>query len=166
MALYYIHRRTPDIKIEQVMDTLLGFKAEGEIGGNGFSKISPASLRRACAVGLVDAVQSEYSLWSRSPELGMLQVCAELDVAFVPFSLVECGIFAKETPDPATFRDTDFRKDTPWFTEPNLGTISLRLMRSKQYEIWEPIQQVWRLLGACTAAHILFQSRARAVLRI
>ena len=80
MALYYIHRRTPDIKIEQVMDTLLGFKAEGEIGGNGFSKISPASLRRACAVGLVDAVQSEYSLWSRSPELGMLQALSLIHI--------------------------------------------------------------------------------------
>jgi aryl-alcohol dehydrogenase-like predicted oxidoreductase len=121
VALYYIHRRTPDIEIEQVMDTLLGFKAEGKIGGIGFSEISPASLRRACAVGPVDAVQSEYSLWSRSPGLGMLQACAELDVAFVPFSPVGRGIFAQETPDPATFRDTDFRKDTPRFTEPNFG---------------------------------------------
>jgi aryl-alcohol dehydrogenase-like predicted oxidoreductase len=121
VALYYIHRRTPDIEIEQVMDTLLGFKAEGKIGGIGFSEISPASLRRACAVGPVDAVQSEYSLWSRSPELGMLQACAELDVAFVPFSPVGRGIFAQEIPDPTTFRNTDFRKDTPRFTEPNFG---------------------------------------------
>ena len=167
VALYYIHRRTSDIEIEQVMDTLLGFKAKGKISGIGFSEISPASLRRACAVGLVDAVQIECSLWSRGPELGMLQACTELDVAFVPFSPVGRGIFAQKTPDPATFQDTDFGKDTPRFTEPNLGIISLRLMRSKHWhEIWEPIQQVWRLLGACTAAHILFQSRARAVLRI
>ena len=117
--MYYIHRRTPDIEIEQVMDTLLGFKAKGKIGGIGFSEISPASLRRACAVGLVDAVQIECSLWSRGPELGMLQACTELDVAFVPFSPVGRGIFAQKTPDPATFQDTDFGKDTPRFTEPN-----------------------------------------------
>ena len=119
VALYYIHRRAPEIEIEQVMETLLSFKAEGKIGGIGFSEISPASLRRACAVGPVDAVQSEYSLWARHPDLGMLQTCAELGVAFVPFSPLGRGIFALNTPDPATFSDNDFRKGTPRFTEPN-----------------------------------------------
>jgi aryl-alcohol dehydrogenase-like predicted oxidoreductase len=121
VALYYIHRRAPEIEIEQVMETLLAFKAEGKIGGIGFSEISPASLRRACAVGPVDAVQSEYSLWARYPDLGMLQTCAELDVTFVPFSPLGRGIFALHTPDPARFKDGDFRKGTPRFTEPNFG---------------------------------------------
>ena len=121
VALYYIHRRAPEIEIEQVMETLLAFKAEGKIGGIGFSEISPASLRRACAVGPVDVVQSEYSLWARYPDLGMLQTCAELDVTFVPFSPLGRGIFALQTPDPARFKDGDFRKGTPRFTEPNFG---------------------------------------------
>jgi len=67
----------------------------------------------------VDALQSEYSLWARYPDLGMLQTCAEPGVAFVPFSPLGRGIFALNTPDPTTFTDNDFRKGTPSFTEPN-----------------------------------------------
>ena len=63
--LFYIHRRYPRFPIEDVMETLLKFKKDGKIGGIGFSEISPSSLRRASEVGLVDAVQSEYSLWTR-----------------------------------------------------------------------------------------------------
>ena len=84
--LFYIHRRDPRIPIEDVMETLLKFKKEGKIGGIGFSEISPSSLRRASEVGLVDAVQSEYSLWTRSAELGLIQTCQELGVSFIPFS--------------------------------------------------------------------------------
>ena len=51
----------------------------------------------------------------------MLQTCAELDVTFVPFSPLGRGIFALHTPDPARFKDGDFRKGTPRFTEPNFG---------------------------------------------
>ena len=57
--LFYVHRRDHTIEIEEVMDTLLALKGEGKIGGIGFSEIAPASLRRAAAVGPVDAVQSE-----------------------------------------------------------------------------------------------------------
>ena len=84
--LFYIHRRDPRIPIEEVMETLLKFKKEGKIGGIGFSEISPSSLRRASEVGLVDAVQSEYSLWTRSAELGLIQTCVDLVVSFIPFS--------------------------------------------------------------------------------
>lgn len=121
VALYYIHRRDPDVEVEAVMETLLAFKAEGKIGGIGFSEISPATLRRAVAIGPVDAVQSEYSLWTRYPELGMIQTCAELGVSFVPFSPVGRGIFASETPDPKQFSDSDFRSGTPRFSEPNFS---------------------------------------------
>lgn len=118
--LYYIHRRDPRVEIEDVMHTLLALKAAGKIGGIGFSEISPASLRRACAVGPVDAVQSEYSLWTRQPEMGMLQTCAELGVAFVPFSPLGRGMFTAKNPDPAQFTKGDFRIPNPRFTGPNL----------------------------------------------
>lgn len=121
VALYYIHRRDPDLEIEAVMETLLAFKAEGKIGGIGFSEISPASLRRAVAVGPVDAVQSEYSLWTRYPDLGMIRTCAELGVAFVPFSPLGRGMFGSTAPDPAQFSDNDFRKNSPRFSEPNFS---------------------------------------------
>lgn len=119
--LFYVHRRDPEIEIEDVMDTLLALKADGKIGGIGFSEISPASLRRAVAVGPVDAVQSEYSLWSRLPDLGLRQTCKELGVALIAFSPLARGMLSSTIPDPSTFLDKDFRKNNPRFVEPNFG---------------------------------------------
>ncbi|MFC4270142.1 aldo/keto reductase [Sneathiella chungangensis] len=119
--LYYIHRQDQSRPIEEVTETLAKFKQEGKIGGFGFSEIAPATLRRAQAVHPVMAVQSEYSLWTRLPELGMVQTCEELGVTFVPFSPVGRGIFSKKPLDPATFKETDFRKHNPRFVEPNFS---------------------------------------------
>ena len=119
--LFYIHRRDPRIPIEEVMETLLKFKKEGKIGGIGFSEISPSSLRRASEVGLVDAIQSEYSLWTRSAELGLIQTCQELEVSFIPFSPLGRGIFSTTPPDPSTFGKLDFRKNNPRFLRPNFN---------------------------------------------
>ncbi|MCB9944677.1 MAG: aldo/keto reductase [Geminicoccaceae bacterium] len=119
--LYYIHRREQQRPIEEVMETLVRFLKEGKIGGIGFSEIAPASLRRAHAVHPVTAVQSEYSLWTRLPELGMVQTCKELGIAFVPFSPVGRGMFTGRTPDPATFDKLDFRKNNPRFLEPDFS---------------------------------------------
>ncbi|MGI9365179.1 MAG: aldo/keto reductase [Rhizobiaceae bacterium] len=127
IQMYYIHRRQQDIPIEDVMDTLLRFKKEGKIEGIGFSEIAPNSLRRATACAPVMAVQSEYSLWSRYPDLGMLQTCKELGTAFVAFSPMGRGIFAEKTPDPATFEKTDFRYQTPRFTEPNFSANAAKV---------------------------------------
>lgn len=119
--LYYIHRREPDRPIEDVMETLVRFEEEGKIGGIGFSEISPASLRRAHAVHPVTAVQSEYSLWSRMPDLGMVQACRDLGVAFVAFSPLGRGMFASGMPDPPRLAADDFRKANPRFVEPNFS---------------------------------------------
>ena len=121
VALYYVHRREQDRPIEEVTETLAAFREEGLIGGFGFSEIAPSSLRRAHAVHPVMAVQSEYSLWSREPDLGMVQTCAELGTAFVPFSPLARGMFSAEPLDAATFGEKDFRRGTPRFTEPNLS---------------------------------------------
>lgn len=131
--LYYIHRREADRPIEDVMQTLVKFIEEGKIGGIGFSEIAPSSLRRAHAVHPVMAVQSEYSLWTRQPEMGMIQACAELGVAFVPFSPVARGMFADKTPDPATFRDGDFRKAQPRFLGENFAANAAILDRFRAF---------------------------------
>lgn len=117
--LFYVHRRDPEIEIEDVMETMLALKAEGKIGGIGFSEISPASLRRAVRVGTVDAVQSEYSLWTRQPDLGLLNTCDEVGAALVPYAPLGRGILADRPLDPASFCDADFRKKNPRFIGAN-----------------------------------------------
>ena len=131
--LYYIHRREQSRPIEEVMETLLLFKQEGKIGGIGFSEIAPSSLRRAHAVHPVMAVQSEYSLWTRLPELGMLQTCHELGVAFIPFSPLARGMFTDSPPNPLTFPDSDFRKANPRFVDPNFSQNSAIISKFRGY---------------------------------
>lgn len=121
VALYYVHRRDFSIPIEKVSETLEGFREEGLIGGFGFSEISPASLRRASSVAHVRAVQNEYSLWTRYPDLGMIRACKELGTAFIPFSPLGRGFLSDEDLDPASFGEKDFRRTIARFNEPALS---------------------------------------------
>ena len=84
--LFYVHRRDPSIPIEEVTETLVGLIKKGKIRSFGYSEIAPTSLRRANAIHHVAAVQSEYSLAVRFPELGLVQSTAELGTALVAFS--------------------------------------------------------------------------------
>jgi aryl-alcohol dehydrogenase-like predicted oxidoreductase len=127
--LFYIHRRDQSIPIEEVVGTLVRFKEEGKIGGIGFSEISPASLERAAAVHPVMAVQSEYSLWTRLPELGLVQACARLGTALVAFSPLGRGMFADVMPDPARFHEKDFRRRNPRFMEPDFALNKKKVAR-------------------------------------
>ncbi len=119
--LYYVHRREHDIPIEDVTGTLAKFKQEGKIRGLGFSEISPASLMRAASVHPIAAVQSEYSLWTRLPELGLLQACKRLGAAFVAFSPLGRGVLSDVGVDPAKMAENDFRQKIPRLVEPNFS---------------------------------------------
>lgn len=149
--LFYVHRRDRSVEIEEVMGTLLDLKAEGKIGGIGFSEIAPASLRRAVAVGPVDAVQSEYSLWTRQPDLGLLQACRELGVALVAYSPLGRGMFADRTPNPAAFTDQDFRKHNPRFEQPNFDHNVSRLAQFKAYAADHGVSTSAMALAWCLA---------------
>lgn len=133
VELYYIHRRDHAIEVEAVMETMVGFMEEGLIGGIGFSEIAPFTLRRAAAVGPVAAVQSEYSLWVRQPELGMLQACADLGTAFVAFSPLARGVLSDDFPGRDAFRDGDFRKGSPRFSDPNYQANMAAIAGFKQW---------------------------------
>lgn len=131
--LYYVHRRDQTVPIEEVTGTLAGFVREGKIGGIGFSEISPASLERAASVHPVAAVQSEYSLWTRLPELGLLQACKRHGAAFVAFSPVARGALTDVALDPAQFPDSDFRKRIPRFSADNFRRNMERIDKFKSF---------------------------------
>ena len=118
---YYVHRREQARDVEEVAATMATLIKEGKIRGYGLSEIAPWSVKRAHAVHPVMAVQNEYSLWTRLPELGLLQTCRELGIAFVAFSPVARGMFAGTVPAGTEFGKFDFRRGNPRFTEPNFS---------------------------------------------
>ena len=107
--LYYLHRIDPKVPVEDSVGALASLVQEGKIRSIGLSEISCDSLRRAHAVHPVTAVQSEYSLWSRTPERGMLATCAELGVAFVAFSPLARQFLTGKCGDVTTVGDDDIR---------------------------------------------------------
>lgn len=117
--LYYVHRRDHSIPIEDVMETMAAFVKEGKIGGIGLSEIAPHTLERASKVHHVRAVQNEYSLWTRQPELGLVQACKRHGTVLVAFSPVGRGVLTDVRVDPARMPATEWRKAMPRFTEPN-----------------------------------------------
>jgi len=119
--LFYVHRRAPEIPIEEVTETLVGLIKKGKIGGFGFSEIAPSSLRRANAVHPVMAVQSEYSLAVRFPELGLVQSTDELGTALVAFSPVGRSLLTDRPCSPEKAETLPFLKVNPRFQEPNLS---------------------------------------------
>lgn len=119
--LYYVHRRDPLVEIEEVTETLAGLVKSGKTKAIGFSEIAPSSLRRAQAVHPVAAVQSEYSLSTRSAEMGLVQACAQLGVALVAFSPVGRSLL---TDTPLSFeavQELPFLTNNPRFMAPNYG---------------------------------------------
>ena len=102
VELFYIHRREQERPLEEVIETLAGFIDEGLIDGYGMSEVAPDTIRRAHAVHPCRAVQNEYSLWTRLPELGVIQTCGALGIAFVPFSPVARGFFSQDPITPAS----------------------------------------------------------------
>jgi aryl-alcohol dehydrogenase-like predicted oxidoreductase len=112
--LYYCHRRDAAVPIEEVVGAMGELVQAGKVGAIGLSEVSVQTLRRAHAVFPIAAVQSEYSLWSREPEAGMLATCAELDVAFVAYSPLGRA-FLTGTVDVGQLADNDFRKNNPRF---------------------------------------------------
>ncbi len=130
--VYYVHRRDHSIPIEDVTAMLAAFVKEGKIGGIGYSEISPASLERANAVHHIQAVQSEYSLWTRLPELGLLQACEKLGTAFVAFSPLARSVLGNVVLDPKTLPD-DFRRNIPRFSAEHYPRNLAYIERFKTY---------------------------------
>ncbi|GAA5436094.1 aldo/keto reductase [Deinococcus aquaticus] len=113
--LYYLHRVDPNTPIEDTVGAMAELVQEGLVGAIGLSEVSPDTLRRANAVHPITALQSEYSLWTRDPENGVLAACRELGVGFVPYSPLGRGFLTGQIRTPDDFASDDFRRHNPRF---------------------------------------------------
>lgn len=118
--LFYVHRRDANLEIEEVTQTLADFVKAGKIKAIGFSEIAPSSLLRAHAVHPIAAVQSEYSLSTRSPEMGLTQACADIGATLMAFSPVGRGLLTDRPHKAEQIEEMSFLKENPRFIEPNL----------------------------------------------
>ncbi|MFJ4143623.1 aldo/keto reductase [Pseudomonas sp. NPDC089734] len=114
--LLYQHRVDPEVPIEDVAGTVKDLIAEGKVKHFGLSEAGVQTIRRAHAVQPVAALQSEYSLWWREPEIEILPTLKELGIGFVPFSPLGKGFLTGAITTDATFGSDDFRSKVPRFS--------------------------------------------------
>lgn len=117
--LYYLHRRDFTVPIEESVGALGELVAAGKIRSVGLSEMSSATVRAAHAVHPIAALQTEYSLTTRNPEIAVLDTCRELGITFVAFSPVARGMLANGLRDPGMLPDSDLRKTWPRFVGEN-----------------------------------------------
>ena len=113
--LYYLHRWDKQVPIEDSVGALSDLVRAGKIREIGLSEVSATTLRKAHAVHPIAAVQTEYSLWTRNPEIAVLQACEELGATFVAFSPVARGFLCGELRDVSTLAANDIRRAMPRF---------------------------------------------------
>ena len=114
--LYYLHRWDKQVPIEDSVGEMARLVAEGKVRALGLSEVSAATLRRAHAVHPIAALQTEYSLWTRNPEIAVLQACRDLGVSFVAFSPVGRGFLCDAVRDVSALDAKDIRRGMPRFT--------------------------------------------------
>ncbi len=130
--LFYLHRREAGRPLDEVIATMQALEAEGKIGGYGLSEIAPETLREAHAIHPPLAVQNEYSLWSRQAELGLIQECGRLGVAFVAFSPLARGMLGAVPLRLDQVQD-GFRAQNPRFSPPNFDRNLVRIDGLRQW---------------------------------
>jgi aryl-alcohol dehydrogenase-like predicted oxidoreductase len=117
--LYYQHRVDPKTPIEETVGAMARLVQEGKVRYLGLSEAAPATLRRACAVHSILALQTEYSLWSRDPETEILSACRELKVGFVAYSPLGRGFLTGRFKKPGDLSPDDWRHHHPRFAGDN-----------------------------------------------
>lgn len=129
--LYYQHRIDPNVPIEETVGTMGDLVQAGKIRYLGLCEVSAATLRRAHQTFPITAVQSEYSLWTRDPEVEILPLCRELGIGFVPYSPLGRGFLTGAIRSPEDFSEDDYRKTSPRFQGENFAR-NLRLVEQIQ----------------------------------
>jgi len=119
--LYYLHRVDPNTPIEDTVGAMAQLVKEGKVRHLGLSEAGSQTLRRACAVHPITALQSEYSLWSRDPEDGVIGTCRELGIGFVPYSPLGRGFLTGQIKRFEDLAEDDFRRFSPRFQGDNFA---------------------------------------------
>ncbi|HLH55341.1 MAG TPA: aldo/keto reductase [Verrucomicrobiae bacterium] len=119
--LYYQHRVDPKTPIEDTIGAMAGLVEEGKVRFIGLSEANPETLRRACALHPVTALQTEYSLWSRDPEDDILRTCRELGVGFVAYSPLGRGFLAGKIRRFEDLDPGDYRRNSPRYQGENFN---------------------------------------------
>ncbi len=140
--LYYQHRVDPNTPIEDTVGALATLVAEGKVRYIGLSEAGTATIRRAHVVHPVAALQTEYSLWTRDPEIELLPLLRELGIGFVPYSPLGHGFLTGEIRSPEQLSDDDWRKTNPRFTGENF---------QRNLRIVDEVQSVAAEVGATPA---------------
>ena len=125
--LYYLHRWDKRVPIEDSVGALAQLVREGKVRALGLSEVSAATLMRAHAVHPITAVQTEYSLWTRNPEIAVLQACQDIGATLVAFSPVARGFLTGRLHDVSAFDAKDIRRGMPRF-QPDAYAANLRLL--------------------------------------
>lgn len=129
--LYYLHRVDPNVPIEESIGAMAELVTSGKVRHLGLSEASPETIRRAHAVHPIAALQSEYSLWNREPELAVLPTCRELGIGFVPFSPLGRGFLSGTVTTTLDMPSDDFRRNLPRFQGEHLER-NLELVRTME----------------------------------
>ncbi|MBS0367309.1 MAG: aldo/keto reductase [Proteobacteria bacterium] len=117
--LYYLHRVDPQVPVEDTVGAMADLVRAGKVRCLGLSEVGPETLERATRVHPITALQSEYSLWTRDPENGVLQACERFGVGFVPFSPLGRGFLTGSIRSPEDLAADDFRRNSPRFQGEN-----------------------------------------------
>lgn len=142
--LYYLHRKDPDTPIDVTVEAMGKLVKEGKIRGIGLSEVSADTLRKAHNVFPVTALQSEYSLWSRDPEDGIIETCKELGIAFVAYSPLGRGFLTGQIKRFEDLDPDDYRRFSPRFQGENF---------QKNLELVDKIEAMAKSKG-CTPAQL------------
>jgi aryl-alcohol dehydrogenase-like predicted oxidoreductase len=142
--LYYLHRKDPDTPIEETVGAMAKLVQQGKIRGIGLSEVNADTLRKAHSIYPITALQSEYSLWSRDPEDGVLQTCRELGIAFVAYSPLGRGFLTGQYKTIEDFDQDDYRRFSPRFQGENFD---------KNLQLVKKIESLAKLKG-CTPAQL------------
>lgn len=142
--LYYLHRKDPDTPIEETVNVMAKLVQQGKIRGIGLSEVNSETLRKAHSVHPITALQSEYSLWSREPEDGILQTCQELGIAFVAYSPLGRGFLTGQIKKFDDLDADDYRRYSPRFQGENFD---------KNLQLVEKMEEMAKRKG-CTSSQL------------